>query len=178
MNIDIDGIALRGTYRDSIPEDNNGTTATAVAHFANDGINRVTHFRFTYYGPNKKPYDFIMVLPSQKGVYGLGETTVDSYGNPVYPLYYITFIFDDDVAFYDSNNNNTNDINSNLLSRTISVDIREFEETTNGLGLTVPSYIKGYLTGNGYFTAYTSPTTAPMKLDHSVTGSFEYHADE
>lgn len=175
----IDGVAVQSQFNVTIPEENDGTIATVVASFVNQtsgGItDEVTHLRFSYYEPGEYPFDFLLVMPTETGVQGLGETTLNSFGQPEYPKYYITFIIDDEVAVYDNNNDHSNDINSHLYSSSISIDITEFEVTTNSIGLVVPAYIKGSIIGNGYYTAYTGPTTAPQKLLHSISGPFEYY---
>lgn len=177
----VTGNAVNQQFEISKPEDDDGTVATIAANFFNvqtDGsTERAIYLRYTYYESGFPPMDFTIVMPAQTGAYALGEVMTTNFQVPVYPTYYLTILFDDEVVFYDNNNDNVNDAGTRVYSKTNGVVITELEEATNSIGLIVPSRIKGTISGIGFMSAFTGPNSEPEKLTHTVTATFEYYAD-
>ena len=156
---------------DNLDDPSNVMILGAINPGGLDGILSLTFA--TGFGINDTYMDFTIKAPAAVGSHPVGEILTTNTGViSDLPQYHTIVSFSD--AFYDSDNDNDNDLLTDLLSKTISVQIIELE-TTQVDGVTVLKYVKGSVVGGAIYKAFTSPTTDPQELLHTVTADFEYH---
>lgn len=187
IHYDVSGNAVNGNPNNANPEEpafkippdnlddpSNVMILGAINPGGLDGILSLTFA--TGFGINDTYMDFTINAPAAVGSHPVGEILTTNTGIiSDLPEYHTIMSFSD--AFYDSDNDNDNDLLTNLLSKTISVQIVELE-TTQVNGVTVLKYVKGSVVGGAIYKAFTSPTTDPQELLHTVAADFEYNIQD
>jgi hypothetical protein len=175
ISYDVIGSAVNGAAFKIPPDNLNDPSNVMILGAINPGgLDGILSLTFaTGFGINDTYMDFTINAPATVGSHPVGEILTTNTGIiSDLPQYHTIVSFSD--AFYDSDNDNDNDLLTNLLSKTISVQITEIE-TTQVNGITVLKYVKGSVVGGAVYKAYTGPTTDPQELFHTVDADFEYH---
>ncbi|MBC3846636.1 hypothetical protein H8K90_09615 [Winogradskyella echinorum] len=175
ISYDVIGNAINGIdFR--IPANNETNLSNVIIAGAINpvGFQGILNLTFSSgFGLNDNFKQVTIQAPASVGSHPVGEIQTTNTGIITdLPDYYTIFAFDD--AFYDSDNDMDNDVLTDLLSQSITVQILELE-TVEIEGLTVLKYVKGTLIGGAIYKAFTSPTTDPQELHHTVNATFEYH---
>ncbi|MCK7590768.1 hypothetical protein M0G43_09295 [Subsaxibacter sp. CAU 1640] len=177
---------LNGVFRIDVPDNDETGASMILGHVyeedTNEGTVKVVNLTFSYFASDDNYYDVTMKLPAVTGSRTLGEFETTSTGIISFePTYNMVLSFDSNRAFYDADNNGSNDILTDLLSKNVVVSITEYEETTNSLGITTVAHIKGSIgqSGNQFlFKTFTGPTSPPGDSFCNVTVDFEYTLTE
>lgn len=175
ISYDVIGNAVNGIgFR--IPANNETNLSNVIIAGAINPVGLQGTLSLTFssgFGLNDNFKQVTIQAPASVGSHPVGEIQTTNTGIITdLPDYYTIFAFDD--AFYDSDNDMDNDVLTDLLSQSITVQILELE-TVEIEGLTVLKYVKGTLIGGAIYKAFTSPTTDPQELYHTVNATFEYH---
>lgn len=180
------GGVLNGTNlrisRDDDTEDTFTITTGHVYFEETDlGNEKLVSLIYGYIGPNDEERSVELTFSAGTGSKTLGEFQTGSTGLITFhPTQFMRVSVDEDNIFYDHNNDMVNDASNNLLSKNIIVNITEYEETTNDLGILTLSHIKGNIgnSGNQLFTNYyTGPTSDPGELFCNISADFEYNME-
>lgn len=176
---------LNGVYTIKVPDNDTGASMILGGVYeenTDEGTVKVVSLTFSYFVSDDNYYDVTMKLPAVTGSRALGEFETTSTGIISFePTYNMVLSFDSNRASYDADNNGSNDILTDLLSKNVVVSITEYEETTNSLGITTVAHIKGSIgqSGNQFlFKTFTGPTSPPGDSFCNVTVDFEYTLTE
>ena len=147
------------------------------------GSEKLVTLGYGYIGSNGEVERSVeMTFSAGTGSKVLGEFQTGSTGLITFhPTQYLIVSVDDEDIFYDNDGDQDNDASTNLLSKNVVVNITEYEETTNELGILTLKHIKGTIgaSGNQLFSNYfTSPTTDPGELFYNITADFEYNIQD
>ncbi len=153
------------------------------------GTEKLVTLVYGYIGSNGEVERNIeMTFSAGTGPKVLGEFQTGSTGLITFqPTQYMIVSVDDEDIFYDNDSDQDNDASNNLLSKNVVVNITEYEETTNELGILTLKRIKGEIDNSGgpqdsanqFFSNYfTSPTTDPGELLYNITANFEYNIQD
>lgn len=136
-----------------------------------------TDLVFTTRGATADEYSEVkLIVPASTGAFVLEEILTPEGWIDDYPNFYMTFRFQTQDAFFDSNNDGYNELTTNLLSINLTATITEVEATSGPIETMELNHIKGSFEGTAYFNAFLDePPLYNQKLIHTVTGEFEYY---